>query len=138
MPKLMSYRDMTVKSLSGHVIRFKAKVPVHVPPMMVDVCMSRGAVPADDEAEQQVSQPVEKKAKAAPEGDARKQRLFDIFDGLVAENARGTFTAGGAPKVGVVREKFGFDVDTPEVRKLWDEYIARESGSEATFVGEAE
>lgn len=119
--KMIMNRNITVSSLSGHAIRFQRGVPVWVPPMMVEECMSKGALPADGE---ELPETKEKVEVPAPMGQARKDAFLRVFDSLVLKNDRNSFTAAGTPKVPVVRKALDFDFDVQELQTLWTQYQA--------------
>lgn len=117
--KLVMNRNITITGTSGHSIRYEKGVPTHTPPPLIELVMSKGGVPADGESlpEEEVQAP-----PPPPVGMGRKAQLFQIFDELVAENSRDKFSAGGVPKIGVVRDQFGHELDVREMKDAWKDW----------------
>ncbi len=121
---LVANRNVTVRSTTGHVIKFTKDEPVSVPRMMVSECMAVGIVPVDDDYT-----PEEPTKNAIPTGHDREQALRDAIIQLKERNDRGDFTGGGRPDLRALFGILGWRPDQYEVQKLWKQ-MREEWGSE--------
>ena len=125
--KMVMNRNVTIKNLSGHAIKFEKDEPRHVPPEMVADVMAAGGLPAEGE-ELPVLEEQEPQERPIPVGLERQRILVGIFEEMVKTNAREDFTAAGLPKAKKVRDKLWFDVDINEIKDVWYKYKAGELG----------
>ena len=115
-------RDYTLRSLSGYSVEFKANEPVIVPHRAVDEAIAIGAVMANPE-QQKVLVTEPKQIVEPPMGFEREQILFTSLSKLAEVNSTEAFTPGGKPKLEVVKDAVGFDVDRKEVNAVWDKVM---------------
>jgi hypothetical protein len=129
--KLVTNRNITVVDTAGNAIAFKKGKPEHVPDHFIEACMSKGAIPVDEEELQKLSEEEDKfKPKDVPVGIERKKTIVEAFEHMVKKNERGSFTANGVPKIKNLTELLKFDVDTREITALWKAYDAARKGGE--------
>lgn len=112
---------LTLRSLTGHTVRFEPNKPVSVPAELVSEAMERGAIPVDSEVK--ATPEVTKDVPAHPVGTDRVEMIRDALEAIRITNDRSDFTAAGAPNLKVVSKKLGFEVTSREVRPLWDEVV---------------
>jgi len=111
-------RDFVLRSKHGHAIAFVANEPVRVPYPVIDEAIALGAVFANSE-DQKVLAPEEKELKTPDLGFEREQKIYDAMISLANENDPEKFTPGGRPKLKVLTEMVGYDVDQKECQTLW-------------------
>lgn len=129
MPNMISLRTFRLDTLKGHSIQFKAKEPTYVPPMCVPEAMAAGCVPADEDGvpfhDDTSKDVVEFK------GDIRKSMLHIAVKTIAERNHTKDFDGAGNPKVDVVAERLGFDVNAAEVKAAFRLYMqAQAEGTE--------
>lgn len=111
-------RDFILRSKHGHAIAFEANEPVRVPYPIIDEAIALGAVFADGEDQKILAD--EPKEVVTPDlGFEREQKIYDAMHSLMAENDPDKFTPGGKPKLSVLAEMVGYDVDQKESNDLW-------------------
>lgn len=120
--KLVSNRNFTLRTTTGHIIKFVKDTPVDVPPSCVAHAMQVGCVPHDGVAPES---PEEKAAAVIPVGIHRIDAIVDAIEALVARNARADFTASGMPQVKSIEKILGYDIDSKERNECWVEYQQR-------------
>ena len=113
-------RDRSYASVLGHAVEFKKGVPTHVPPELYAEVQAIGAVPEDDIAE---AVPAIKTNEPA-DPSKRKADIFAAFEMLALRNARGDFTAGGAPRDPALVPGLGWELGGKEGGVLWAEFKA--------------
>lgn len=120
MPKqaieMVANRNVTVRSLSGHVIAFKKDTPTRVPATMITECMAVGIVPTDTGGEF-VSE--ERPKTTAPQGMDREEELRNAINLLRERNERSDFTGAGRPDLRALFAILGWRSDKIEVDNLW-------------------
>lgn len=124
-PVLMrSLRTFTLRSLTGHVIPFVKNEPRLVPATVIHEAMEKGAVPEDET----VLEVADEEVIEDPRGLDREEQVKAALISIRAKNGRDDFTAGGKPKVGVVKDSVGFVVDQREIAKIWQMILDEENG----------
>lgn len=137
--KFVANRNVTLRSKSGHIIRFERGVPKEVPPAVRREAMAIGVVPVEGSLD------VEAQDTAAINGqpnslaftipqDLRDSLIFAAMDELRSENDNARFDAAGRPKVDAVNARFFglMSINSNERNKYWDELRARSSNGEET------
>lgn len=128
----VSNRNVTLRTVIGHVIHFEAGVPMEVPAEVRRQAMAIGVIPADGQA--QTIEDVEAEAsRIIPiTGSFRDALIFAAMKRLRTENITSTFDASGRPTVAAVNAHFhGFLVLSSNDRNnYWDELRALISGNE--------
>jgi|ADGO01.1.fsa_nt_gi hypothetical protein len=123
MPVMMvSPRDYTLRTTSGHVIAFKANVPQLVPDVVVSDAMAVNILPCEGKAVDN-DRPADGVVKMpALPSTLRDALVLTVIDQLVRENDTANFNAGGQPKLAVVNELTGVRLSSGELSKYWDRY----------------
>ena len=116
--EMMTLRNITLRTLSGHSVKFVKQVPTNVPDMCVDEAMAIGAVPIEPKD----IEPEETKFTPEPVGLEREEAILTAIEMLVEENARNKFTAGGKPTKSAMRDALGFELDNREINLMWSKY----------------
>jgi hypothetical protein len=120
---LILNRNYVLATTKGHVIEFKKGVPVYVPDSVLSEALAIGAVTKSGEP------PVleeEKAPSGAPSGLMdRLAALEKAIDTLVKRNARGDFTAAGAPSLNALKEILGWVPSPRELQQAWLAYAER-------------
>lgn len=122
-------RDFVLHSKHGHAIQFVANEPVRVPHPVIDEAIAIGAVFANKE-EQKILVDEKPVIKAPDLGFEREQKIYDAMHALMTENDPDKFTPGGKPKLAVVAEMVGYDVDRKEADTLWKKVMQSRANAE--------
>lgn len=119
MPKFVLNRNYTLSSLFGHVVNFKKGEETWVPDILVKECVAIGANPVDGIVD--VLGP-EEVAVAPLTGEERREKVFQAFSQMLAENRREDFTGAGAPQLPSIEKLSGIKLDGKERDSLWQRY----------------
>jgi hypothetical protein len=111
-------RDFVLHSKFGHAIQFVANEQVRVPYPAIDEAIAIGAVFANKE-DQKILVDEKPELKTPDLGFEREQKLYDAMHEVAKENDPDKFTPGGKPKLSVVVEMVGYDLDRKEVDTVW-------------------
>lgn len=118
-PMLVLNRDYTLQTLKGHSIEFKKDKPTHVPPVAYREAIAIGAVPADGDAPNVLSDEV---VDTAPMDAGERNPLIKAsIIKLTERNTREDFTAAGHPKVDAVSKDVGWKVGAKEIDVMLQE-----------------
>lgn len=133
--ELMMGRDYTLRTMSGHTIRFKRMVPKRVPKSVVDEAMRHGAFPPnpEEEAEAQTAEDdarQEKEQEHLGKLEQREETLKAQIRTMIDRNHRDDFTASGRPDVRVIRRETGLDLTAEERDRLHDVVIHEIEGND--------
>lgn len=120
-------RNLTIRSVTGHTVRFEKGVPTFVPPALIPEAVAVGAERLDMVQEPLAGDPVEDKPE--PQGQEREELVFEGFRELMKRNERGDFTAQGMPKTSALGELLGFVPDGKERDVLWAKFMEQEAES---------
>lgn len=117
-------RDHTVRTKSGHILRFKKGVPKYVPPEVRHLVLQGAILPVDG------NMPVEEEKEVAPRplGDDRRERIFQAVSLLAELNDVEDFTGSNVPKTTSVKREVGFEVDARERDEAWERYLQVNGG----------
>lgn len=118
--QMVSPRDYTLRTRTGHTIAFKADVPRHVPPEVVTEAMAVNILPV--ESTSNLGDSPAGYVKTNVTGTLREALVLHAIVELVRENDSGNFNAGGQPKVGALNAATGLKLSGTEVSKFWDRY----------------
>lgn len=125
MPLMVMPRNWTVRSTSGHTIRFHKDVPTDVPDNMfvIDKCSNFGAEFVNEaDTPVLVDEARDSDPKELPQTAAeRTKRIEDLLCQMRDNQSmhRDHFTSGNRPRVQYVRDALGFDLRSEEVTELW-------------------
>ena len=122
MPMMISLRNFVLRTTSGHTIKFEAKKPAYVAPEAMQAAMTAGCVP--ENAEDAPFYDNEQKAKVEFSGGVRDSVIFLTLTAIAKENNSKNFDGGGFPKLDVVSDRVGFDVNKKEVTRLYQQYVS--------------
>lgn len=121
--KMKMARDFTLISKFGYTIQFDRDQPVRVPGLAIEEAITHGAgfCEEDEGFFPQEDLTVEEKPLYGPE---RKEMLLKVMKELKEKGNPDDFTATGAPRLQVVRELAGFDLDRKELGSVWMELLS--------------
>lgn len=123
MPSMVCQRDYTLRTLTGHVIHFKAGEPKDVPLEVVDAAIAVNIIPVTGGFADRVEEKHTGPARiASMSTEMREAILLHTIHELVRDAETATFDAGGKPKTAVVKERCGLELTATERSKLWDKY----------------
>jgi hypothetical protein len=111
-------RDFVLISKFGHAVNFVANEHVRVPYPVIDEAIAIGAVFANKE-DQKILVDEPKEVVTPDLGFEREQKLYDAMHQIAKENDPDQFTPGGKPKLSVLVELLGYDIDRKEANDVW-------------------
>lgn len=118
--KMVSPRDYTLRTRTGHVIHFPANVPVHVPDVVVSEALAVNILPTSTVDTPEPSHGVVRAETIT--GTLRDALIFNGILQLVKENDSASFNAGGQPKLTALNALTGIRITGGELSKYWDRY----------------
>lgn len=124
---MISLRDVSVPSLTGHIVRFEAGVARDVPVHMVDEAMKLGCAPTDS-----VNLPSDSELgrKAVDFVGTLRDSLLFLACKTVAEKNDSADFSGTTPKGEVLGEITGFRVTAKEATAAFQVYMAAHKSGE--------
>lgn len=127
--QFVSNREVVVRSLSGHSIKFLKGVPTDVPRAMISEVMEKGILPVDEKGKtldpEEVPVSEAPKVVLAPEdGYERHDKIYAVIKAIIERNSPKDFTGGGRPHAGSVTSALGWRVDQKEVNGVWEKHRA--------------
>lgn len=118
MPYFKLHRTHALRTTKGHTIQFVKGESVWVPPICVPDAVAIGAISdVDVDVIDDEPKPV---VQMTP--DERKAKIIAAFETLIERNARGDFSASGAPNTRKLEELCGFEVPNRERDAVWMAY----------------
>lgn len=117
---MVSLRDYTLRTPSGHTLAFRARKPTMVPDELVAAAMAVNIVPTKEYENEEM--PGDSKKRAGIVGGLRDSIVLQAMKQLVEENEHTNFNAGGQPKLAVVNERTGLRLAGGELAKYWERF----------------
>lgn len=119
---MLSLRTFRLASTTGNIVLFEAKVPRHVPNIIVPEAMAAGCMPVD--ADEIPAFENKERAKVEFQGDLRRSMVYMAVKAVMDKNDPKQFDGGHVPKHEVISASLGFDVPAKEVREIYQQYTA--------------
>ena len=119
------FRARTLKSLSGHMIRFEKNQTKSIPGFLLEEAVAIGLVPSD---EVDVALGSERTPIAAIVGTERDQAIREAIQAIQRRTLRDDWTGTGNPSKDVVSSMVKFKVDQREVTRVFKTMKDEESG----------
>lgn len=127
--KMVCARHYTLRTTSGHVIRFEPNKPIDVPDSVVSEAMAVNILPVEgQELTQGASDAVVKHVSIT--GVLRDTLALRAMEEMARDNDPEDFDAGGRPKVNNVNQRAGLSLSASERNTYWDKYRAMKSNGE--------
>lgn len=114
-------RHYTLRTTSGHVIKFAPDVPVSVPDSVVHEALAVNILPVDGKAVDDMDEASGVPRRAEISGLLRDALALRAISDLVRENDAANF-GGGVPKVAVLNTLTGLSLTAAERMKYWEQY----------------
>lgn len=137
MPLMKMPRNWTVRTTSGHVIRFRKNVEVNVPDdfAVIEECRKFAAEYVDASEEQPLPDEEALGFTPVPKTPAeRRTRILTLLGEMKDNQAehRNHFTAASLPSIRYLQSALGFDVRADEIKDLWTSlvYVKKEDGED--------
>ncbi len=121
MPEMIMNRNFTLRTTSGHSVKFVKDVPSYVVPHIMDEAMKYGALPLNEADMPQGED--DTIVKTVPQGEDRTAKITAILKEIMARKNRSDFTAAGRPNLKIIRNLLGFEVDGGERDAIWDKLL---------------
>lgn len=133
MIKMISLRNFTLRSITGHTIAFKTNEPSEVPDICVSEAMEKGAVPYD--LNKVPDAPAAGgHAKVEFQGSLRSSLLFLALQNLVEENDFEKFDGSGIPRADVISGMLGYTVPKKEITAGYQAYMSAKASGDLPAV----
>lgn len=113
-------RDYTLRTRTGHCIRFEAGVPTNVPDDLVADALAMNIVPRERPDNEK---PAFGLVTANITGSLRDALIFRAITEIVARNNHEEFDGGGVPKLVALNQATGLSLGTAERSKYWARYL---------------
>lgn len=121
MPMMSCPRHYTLRTTTGHSIKFEPNKPKFVPDSIVSEALRVNILPVEglpEDAEMAAGGVV----KLTINGELRSALALHAIDVLVRENDTSTFDGGGRPKVGPLNDMTGLTLTAKEREEYWQQY----------------
>lgn len=123
MPTLMKApRNYTLRTKTGHVIRFEGGKPKQVPDDLVSAALAVNILPVDNADVPDADVTAGGVQRVVISGQLREAILMHTIHDLVRENEMDNFDGGGRPKVNVINDRCGLGISAKERSESWDKY----------------
>lgn len=119
---MIAPRNYTLRTKSGHVIRFLAGTPKLVPDDIVSEALAVNILPVENSELTAVDNSAQGVQRVNINGTLRTALLIHAIHDVVRENDSENFDGGGRPKVHVIAARSGVDVSSRERSEMWDKY----------------
>jgi hypothetical protein len=129
---MMCPRHYTLRTTSGHVLKFEPNVPVSVPDECVDAALAVNILPVERDSGDDEPASTEGKAIAQLNvaGPLRDAVAYRVIGDLHRENSAADFDGGGRPKASSINARSGLQLTTADVQKYWTQYRQIKSNGE--------
>ena len=123
MPTMMKApRNYTLRTKTGHVIRFEGGVPKSVPDNLVSAALAVNILPINNDEVPDGDTNAGGVQRVTISGILRDALLLRTIHDLVRENETDNFDGGGRPKVNVINDRCGLGISAKERSEAWDKY----------------
>ncbi len=133
MPLMKMPRNWTVRTTSGHSVRFRKGLEAHVPDdfNVIEECRKYGAEYVDASDEQILPDEEALGRTNLPKTpNERRTRIMNLLGEMKDHQSehRNHFTAASLPSVRYLNSALGFDVRADEIKTMWTEltYVAKD------------
>lgn len=119
---MIAPRNYTLRTKSGHVIRFEANQPKLVPDAIVAEALAVNILPVENSDVQIADNSAQGVQRVSISGQLRTALLLRAIADIVRENDSANFDGGGRPKVHIISARSGVDATARERSEMWDKY----------------
>lgn len=119
---MVAPRNYTLRTKTGHVIKFVGGQPRLVPDLVVSEALAVNILPVANSDVQVPDDSARGVQRVTIAGPLRTVLILHTIADLVRENDTENFDGGGRPKVHVVSARSGLDVSSRERSEMWDKY----------------
>jgi len=123
MPTMMiAPRNYTLRTKTGHVIRFEGGKPKLVPDNLVSAALAVNILPVANADVPDGDTSAGGVQRVQISGILRDAILMRTIHDLVRENDTENFDGGGRPKVNIINDRCGLSISAKERSEAWDKY----------------
>lgn len=126
MIQMVCPRHYTLRSKTGHVLRFEPNVPRPVPEDVVQEAMALNILPVDrnDVPDPVLADGLRQKGVVQVQVSAlvRDALVYRVLDLIATENDVVNFDGGGRPKTSIIADRVGLALTAAERNTYWDKY----------------
>lgn len=119
---MVAPRNYTLRTKTGHVIKFTAGQPTLVPDLVVSEALAVNILPVENSDVAIPDDSARGVQRVVINGTLRTALILHTIHDMVRENDSENFDGGGRPKVHVMSGRCGLDVNARERSELWDKY----------------
>lgn len=122
--KMICPRHYTLRTTSGHVLKFEPNVAKDVPEDCVAAAMAVNIMPVNSADGEEALAPTDGKALAqlSVGGPLRDAIAYRVIQDLHRENNAADFDGGGRPKASSINARTGLQLSAADVQKYWMQY----------------
>lgn len=115
-------RNYTLRSLTGHMLHFRADEPVLVPDALIEEALAVNIIPCNGYAPEAEEAAPKLLRSAELSTEMREALLLHAIDEIYREANVQDFDGGQRPKAHAITERSGVEITATERTKLWDKY----------------
>jgi hypothetical protein len=115
-------RHYTLRTKSGHVIKFEPGVPRDVPDIVVHEALAVNILPVSGALDDTESDHTNHMTRTTIAGPLRDALALRVIADLARENDSSHFDGGGRPKTNIINERSGLALTAKERVDYWDKY----------------
>jgi hypothetical protein len=119
---MVAPRNYTLRTTSGHTIKFIADTPQEVPDIIVNEALAVNILPVDNAAMKVHDDSAQGVQKVTIGGALRVALALRAIADIARENDPANFDGGGRPKTNVVNDRCGLSLSAKERSDFWDQY----------------
>lgn len=119
---MVAPRNYTLRTTSGHTIKFRADVPQEVPDNIINEALAVNILPVDNNALKVRDATANGVQKVSIGGALRSALVLRALADIARENDSANFDGGGRPKTNVVNDRCGLGITAKERSDFWDQY----------------
>lgn len=115
-------RNYTLRSLTGHILTFKANTPRAVPDICVEEALAVNIIPCDGYGPEAPDDAPKVLHTPSMSIEMREALLLHAIDEIYRDADSKDFDGGGKPKAAAISDKAGVPIGANERNRLWDKY----------------
>jgi hypothetical protein len=120
--EMVAPRNYTLRTKSGHTIKFLADQPKLVPDDIVQEALAVNILPTDNKALTTRDDSAAGVQKVQIGGLLRSALVIRAIADIARENDAANFDGGGRPKTNVLNDRCGLGLSAKERSDYWDQY----------------
>lgn len=120
--EMVAPRNYTLRTKSGHTVKFVANEPKMVPDFIVQEALAVNILPTNNKDVETIDDSAAGVQKVQIGGPLRSALILRAIADIARENDSANFDGGGRPKTNVVNDRCGLGITAKERSEFWDQY----------------